>query len=94
MEVGDESIGKGFLTLQDFFTRNNLVIVDLVPNKVYYPYIMLYKEDKEILKRFSSVIDEKTVKRFPKLPAALYVFAYLPQKPKNLKYKKPIYAYL
>ena len=94
LEVGDESIGNRFLFLQDFFTKNNLIIKEMVPNAVYYPYIMLYKEDKEILRRFTSIIDEKVVKRYPKLGAALYIFQYLPFKPKKVKFKKPIYAYL
>lgn len=94
LEVGDESIGNRFLFLQDFFTENNLIIKELILNKVYYPYIMLYKEDKEILKRFSSMIDEKIIKKYPKLGAALYIFEYLPFRPKRVKFKKPIYAYL
>ena len=94
LEIGDESIGSRFLFLQDFFTKNNLIIEELIKNKIYYPYIELYKEDEEILKRFTSIIDEKIIKRSPKLGAALYIFKYLPQKPKKIKFKKSIYAYL
>lgn len=94
LEVGDESIGARFLSLQEFFTKNNLIMKELITEKIYYPYIMLYEEDKEILKRFSSVIDKKTVKAFPKLAASLYVFQYLPKKPRKIKSKQPIYAYL
>ena len=95
LEVGDEAIGNRFLFLQDFFTKNNLVIKELISNQIYYPYIMLYKEDKEILRRLSLIgIDEKVIKKSPKLGASLYIFQYLPFKPKRVKFKKPIYAYL
>jgi len=94
LEVGDESIGDRFLFLQDFFTKNNLIIQELISNRIYYPYIMLYKEDREITKRLSLMIDKKIIKKSPKLGAALYIFEYLPQKPKKVKFKKPIYAYL
>lgn len=95
LEVGDEAIGNRFLFLQDFFTKNNLIINEIISGKVFYPYIELYKEDKEILKRLSSIgIDEKVIKNSPKLAASLWIFEYLPQKPKRVKFNKPIYAYL
>jgi predicted methyltransferase len=94
LEVGDEAIGNRFLFLQDFFTKNNLIIRELIPNEVYYPNIALYKEDEEITKRLSSIIDKEVIKESPELGAALYVFEYLPKKPKKVKFKKPIYAYL
>jgi len=94
LAVGDESIGNRFLFLQDFFTKNNLIIKELIVNKIYYPYIKLYKEDKEILKRLSSMVDKKTIKTSPQLGAMLYVFRYLPFQPRRVKFKKPIYAYL
>ncbi len=94
LEIGDEVIGNRFLFLQDFFTKNNLLIIELIPDKVFYPQIMLYKEDKEIIKRLSQMIDKKIVMKSPKLGAALYIFEHLPSKLKRVKFKKPIYAYL
>jgi predicted methyltransferase len=94
LEVGDESIGNRFLFLQDFFAKNNLIIQELIKNKVYYPYIELYKEDQTILKRLSSMIDEEVIKSSPKLGASLYVFEYVPFKIKRINFKKPMYAYL
>lgn len=94
LEVGDESIGRRFLFLQDFFSKNNLVIDEIIKRKISYPYIMLYKEDKEILRRFASLIKEGVIKRYPKLAASLYIFRYLPKRPKKLKRKGEFYAYL
>ncbi len=94
LEVGNESIGSRFLFLQEFFAKNNLVIKELIKNKIYYPYIMLYREDKEILRRFTSLMDEKIVKGYPKLAASLYVFNYLGKRPKRLKKKGEFYAYI
>ena len=94
LEIGDEAIGNRFLFLQEFFSENNLVIDELITNKVYYPHILLYEEDKEIFKRLLNFVDEKVIKNSPKLGAALYVFEYLGKRPKQLKFKKPFYAYL
>ncbi len=94
LEVGDEAIGNRFLFLQEFFAKNNLILNELIPNKVYYPHIMLYKEDKVILNRLSTFIDKKVIEKSPKLGASLYVFDYLPFRPKRIKFKKPFYAYL
>lgn len=95
LEIGDESIGNRFLFLQDFFAKNNLVINELTRGEIFYPYIELYEEDKEILRRLTSTgIDEKIIKNSPKLAASLYIFQYIPFKPKKIQFKKPIYAYL
>ena len=94
LEVGDESIGNQFLFLQDFFSKNNLVIKELITEKIYYPWISLYKEDQEIMRRFSGIIDEKIINKSPKLGASLYIFDFLPLRPQKIKFKKPIYAYL
>jgi len=94
LEVGDESIGKRFLFLQEFFSKNRLVIKEMITGKVYYPWISLYREDKEIERRLTQMIDKKVIEKSPKLGAALYIFNYLPERPKRVKFKKPIYAYL
>ncbi len=94
LEVGDESIGNRFLTLQEFFTKNGLIISELIRGRIFYPYIELYKEDKEIFRRLSALIDGKVIKNSPKLAASLYIFKYLPSKIKKVKFKKPFYAYL
>jgi len=94
LEVGDEAIGNRFVFLQDFFNRNNLLIKELIVGKVFYPYIELYEEDKEILRRLSQMMDKKIIEGSPKLAASLYVFTYLPFRPQKVKFKKPIYAYL
>ena len=94
LEVGDEAIGNRFLFLQEFFAKNSLILNELILNKVYYPHIMLYEEDKVILNRLSTFIDKKIIKKSPKLGASLYIFDYLPERPKRIKFKKPFYAYL
>lgn len=94
LEVGDEAIGNRFSFLQDFFIKKSLIIKEIIPNKIYYPWISLHKEDKIISKRLFSILNEKTVKASPKLGASLYVFDYLPFEIKRIKIKKPIYSYL
>jgi len=94
LEIGDEAIGNRYLFLEDFFVKNNLILRELILGQIFYPYIELYKEDKEILRRLKEMISERIIKKSPKLAASLYIFEYLPQKPKKIKFKKPIYAYL
>jgi len=94
LEVGDEAIGHRFLFLLEFFAKNNLIIDELILNKVYYPHIKLYKEGELIFKRMNEFIDKKTIEKSPKLGAALYIFNYLGKRPKRVKFKKPFYAYL
>lgn len=95
LEVGDEAIGNQFLFLQDFFTKNNLVIKELIKGKIFYPHIMLYKEDKEIMRRFLSLgVKKEIIKKSPRLGVSLYIFHYFAKTPEKVNFKKPIYAYL
>jgi len=94
LEVGDEAIGNRFLFLQDFFVKENLIIEEVISNKIYYPWTSLHKEDKVISKRLFSMIDKKIVMKSPKLGALLYIFNYLPFKISKIKFKKSIYSYL
>jgi predicted methyltransferase len=94
LEVGDESIGNRFLSLQDFFVKNGLMTSELIREKIFYPYINLYEEDEVIFKRLSVMMDEGVIKNAPKLAASLYIFKYFPVKIKEVKFKKPFYAYL
>ncbi len=94
LEVGEESIGNRFLSLHEFFAKNGLIAKELIRGKIFYPYIKLYKEDEEIFRRLASMIDEEVIKKSPKLAASLYIFSYLPSKIKEVKFKKPFYAYL
>lgn len=92
--LGDESIENRFLFLQEFFSKENLIISEIINKKIFYPRISLYKEDKEIEKRFSQLLDKKTIEKIPKIGASLYIFKYLPKRPKRVKFKKSFYAYL
>lgn len=94
LEIGDEAIGNRFLFLQKFFAEENLIIEEVIPNKIYYPWISLHKEDRVISKRLFSMIDKKVVTKNPKIGASLYIFEYLPFKVSRVKFKKSIYSYL
>ena len=94
LEVGDESIGNRFLFLQKFFSKENLIILERINGKIFYPQIELYEEDKEIKKRLSEFFTRETIKKLPKIGASLFIFEFLPQTPKRVKFKKNFYAYL
>lgn len=94
LEVGDEALGNRFLFLQKFFAKENLIIKEIIPNKIYYPWNILHREDKVITKRFSSMFDKKIILKSPRLGALLYIFDYIPFKVSRVKFKKPIYSYL
>jgi predicted methyltransferase len=90
----DEAIGNRLLFLQDFWTKENLIIREIIEKKVFYPYIEIQKEDRIIIDRLSKMIDKKILKKSPKLGSSLYIFEYLPFKIKKIKFKKSIYSYL
>jgi len=92
--VGDEAIGNRFLFLQEFFSKENLIILEIINGEIFYPQISLYEEDKELLKRFSQFFDKRTIGKIPEIGASLFIFKYLPQRPKRVKFKKSFYAYL
>lgn len=92
--VGDECIGNRFLFLQEFFTKENLVILERTNGKIFYPQIELYQEDKEVKRRLGEFLDQKTISKIPKIGASLFVFEFYPKKPKRVKFKKSFYAYL
>ena len=94
LEIGDEAIGHRFLFLQEFFAKENLIIKEILANKIYYPYVSLHKEDKVISERLFKIIDKKFVEDSPKLGASLYIFDYIPFPVKKVKFKKSIYSYL
>ena len=94
LEIGDEAIGHRFLFLQEFFAKENLLIREVLANKIYYPYVSLHKEDKVISERLFKIIDKKFVENSPKLGASLYIFDYIPFPVKKVKFKKSIYSYL
>lgn len=94
VEIGDESIGNQFVFLQQFFAENSMIIKELTAGKVFYPWISLYEEDKEMLGWLSQLIDKEVIEKSPKLGASLYVFECLPKKVSKVKFKKPIYAYI
>jgi predicted methyltransferase len=94
LEVGDESIGNRFLSLQEFFAKSGLMTSELIREKIFYPYIDLYKEDQVVFERLASLMDKEVIKNSPKLAASLYIFKYFPAKIKEVKFKKPFYAYL
>ena len=94
LELGDEVIGNRFLFLQDFFTKNRLIIHEIITDKVYYPYLEVHQEDKILGKRLREIFDEKFLEKNPRLGAALFCFEYIPFLPKKRKTKFPMYTYL
>jgi len=94
LELGDEAIGNRFLFFQDFFTKKNLILRELILKKVYYPQISLHKEDKIIERRMKKLFSQKTLEKKPKLGAGFFVFEYLPFPLKKIKIKKKFYSYL
>ena len=94
LELGDEAIGHRNLFLQEFFAKENLIIEEVLTNKIYYPYISLHKEDKVISERLFAIIDKKMVENSPKLGASLYILEYVPFPVNKVKFKKSIYSYL
>jgi len=94
LELGDESIGNKLLFLQDFFTKNNLIVEELIKEKCFYPYFRAHpKEDESLENEFKKFFSEKTIKGNPILGASLWIFKYVPFELK-IPEKQPLYIYL
>jgi len=94
LEIGDESIGNKFLFLQNFFTKKNLIIQELLKEKSYYPYFIAHpKEDQVLNKKFRKFFSQKAIETHPILGASLWIFEYIPFKVAIPK-KQPFYIYI
>ena len=87
--LGDEAIGNRMLFLEEFFAKKQLLLREAIVGKIFYPQIILHKEDRIIEERF------KEFKKIPiRLGATLFIFDFIPFKIKKIKFKKPMIAYI
>jgi predicted methyltransferase len=90
LEVGNESIEKRFLFLQEFFAKSGLWLNELLPGFISYPYVK-HEEFDLIIKEFDKMqLDVKN----NILSASLYIFSYVPWRVKKLKFRRKIYSYI
>lgn len=94
LELGDEAIGNRLLFLQSFFAQKNLLLREAILEKIYYPEILLHKEDEIISGRFKKIAKKEIVQKAPRLGVTLFVFDFIPFEIKKTKFKKPMTAYL
>jgi hypothetical protein len=90
LEVGDESIGKRFLFLQEFFAKSGLWLNELLPGFISYPYVKHREFDLIVGELDKMQLDVKD----NILTASLYIFNYVPWKIKRLEFKRKIYSYI
>jgi hypothetical protein len=89
-----ENIGNRQLFLQKFFSNKNLVIQEIISEKIKYPFIMIHKEDYDCFTEMNKFFDSNTIKKNPKLGADLWIFDYVPFKIKRLLKSNLLYRYL
>ncbi len=94
LTIDTENIGNRSLFLQDFFTRKNLVIQEIITEKIKYPFLKLHAEDDDCFKEMKKMFDEKVITGNPKLGADLWIFGYIPFKVERLQKSKSLYRYL
>ena len=95
LEFGNESIGRRLLFLQQFFTKNNLEITEVIKGKINYPFMVMHPEDKIIYDKLSRFFDKEKIKNNYMLGADIYVLTYIPWCVKRIKLKgKKIYSYI
>ncbi len=92
--VGFENIGNRILFLQSYFNKKNLALSEAIVGKIFYPYINLYKEDKQVLKKMEKYFSSKKIEKNSCLGASLLIFNYIPFKVKRVKASNSIYSYL
>jgi hypothetical protein len=87
--LGDEAIGNRMLFLEEFFAKKQLLLREAIVGKIFYPQVILHKEDSIIEERLKKLNQEPV-----RLGATLFIFDYLPFKIKKIKFKKPMIAYI
>lgn len=92
LEFSEDTIGNRTLFLQKFFARKRLIILEAITKHIFYPWRKLLEEDRIITKRFSRLVGKRNIKDAPMLAANLFVFEYLPFRPKPSKFG--IYSYI
>jgi hypothetical protein len=90
--VGDEAIGTRALWLQKIFATNNLIIHELLPGCVSYPFRISYPEDKIVTQRLRKM--GVPLKRKPRIFASLYVLDYIPWQAERIRFKAKLYSYI
>jgi len=96
LEMGDGTLGRKSLYLQNFFAKRKLVIREMIRGKITYPHMALLKEDLWAKKRLRKLFDVKTIEKEPWLGSSLYVFDYVPGAKKRpvVVNGESIYSYL
>lgn len=95
VSIGDESIGKRYIFLQEFLAKKNLVIEELVKGAIVYPFVETKdREQREVLKRVEKLIPRRIVRKRFLLSEDLYVMHYIPRRPKKLKIPSTLLSYL
>jgi hypothetical protein len=87
--LGDEAIGNRMLFLEEFFAKKQLLLREAILGKIFYPQVILHKEDRIIEERLKELNQEPV-----RLGATLFIFDYIPFKIKKIKFKKPMIAYI
>lgn len=93
LNLADEAIGNRYIFLEEFFVQKRLKIEEVVKGKIFYPWKLLHKEDKMVLKKYKEIFDQKIVENSPIISSTLWIFNFIPFKIKRPK-KLPFYAYL
>ncbi len=93
---GDESIGNNrFLLLQKFCQQNNLNLLELLNKRIFYPFLLIFPDDKLIISEFEKILTPKILEKYPQLSASLFIFNYIPWQVKDMKISGgSIYAYI
>jgi hypothetical protein len=94
LAMGTENIGNRILFLQEYFSRKNLAVMEAITGKLNYPYLSLFKEDKDNLRRMKKHLSFDLIKKSFRLGADLWVFDYVPFKVEKRDNNNSIYSYL
>ncbi len=94
LTVGNANIRNRNLFMQKFFTQRNLVIREMITEKITYPFLKLHSEDETCFNEMKELFDEKVITGNSKLGADLWIFDYLPFKVERLKKSESLYRYL
>ena len=93
--LGDEIMGTRYLLMQKFFTKNGLIIREVVRGAIHYPFMIFHENDKRIFEKMKKFIDEEVIKSHYQINGDIWILDYIPWKVKLIKLKgMKIYSYI
>ena len=94
LAIGTQDIGNRAIFMQRFFTQRNLIIKEMITERIKYPFLNLHPEDETCFQKMKTLFNQEVITKNPKLGADLLIFNYIPFKIERISKSRSLYRYL